>query len=183
MTTRERLYTVEDLEKLPDDDKRYELDQGVLIEMPPPKREHGLVFAELLALIHNHVRANDLGQVVGETGYQLSENPDTVRAPDIAFTAKARVTPRTGEYDRTAPDLAVEIASPGNTADELNQKVVQYFEAGVRQVWVLYPRTRLIYVYTSARRVTILGEEDTLSSGDVLPGFTVTVRDIFTVLD
>jgi Uma2 family endonuclease len=183
MAVQEKLYTVQDLEKLPDDGKHYELDRGTLIKMPPTKREHGLVLAEILALIRNHTKAHDLGQVTGEIGYRLSENPDTVRAPDISFTSKARVTPFTGEYDRVAPDLAVETASPGNTADDMNLKVAQYFEAGVKQVWVFYPKTRTIHVYTSARSVAILGEGDTLDGGDVLPGFSVKVREIFSVLE
>jgi Uma2 family endonuclease len=183
MVAQEKLYTAKDLERLRDDDNHYELDRGALITMPPTKREHGLVQAETLALIRNHVKAYDLGQVTGEIGFLLSENPDTVRAPDISFTSKARITARTGEYDRVAPDLAVEIASPGNTADDMYQNIVQYFEAGVRRVWVFYPKTRTVHVYTSARTVAILGEGDTLDGGDVLPGFNVKVRDIFVVLD
>src|SRR5262249_14150410 len=125
----------------------------------------------------------DLGQVVAEIGYQLSENPDTVRAPDVSFMAKARVTPRTSDYDKTAPDLAVEVASPGNTASDLNEKISEYFEAGGRQVWVFYPKTRTIYLYTSHLKVKILSGDDTLDGGEVLPGFRVKVADIFAVLD
>jgi Uma2 family endonuclease len=183
MVVHEKLYTAKDLEKLPDDGNHYELDRGVLIEMPPTKREHGLVQAKVLALIYNHVDTHDLGQVTGEIGFLLAENPDIVRAPDISFTSKARATPRTGEYDRVAPDLAVEIASPGNTADDMYQKIVQYFEAGVRQVWVFYSKTRTVHVYTSSRTVAILGDSDMLDGGDVLPGFSVKVGDIFSVLD
>jgi len=183
MVAQEKLYTVADLDALPDDDKRYELDRGRLIVMPPPKPEHGLVVSRMDRFIGNHVDANHLGRVLAESGYQLSSHPDTVRAPDISFTSNARLQPLTGEYLQVAPDLAVEVASPGNTVDDMNQKIEQYFAAGVRLVWVLYPKTRTIYVYTSARKVTILGLEDTLEGGDVLPGFAVSVREIFAVLD
>lgn len=183
MAIQDRPYTTEDLSALPDDGRRYELDRGMLIVMPPPKREHGLVLLEISSLIRNHVRAHDLGQVVAEIGYQLSENPDTVRAPDVSFTSKAHLTPRTADYDRTAPDLAVEVASPGNSASDLNEKISQYFQAGVRQVWVLYPGTRTIYIYTSPVKVAILSGEDTLDGKDVLAGFRAKVADIFAVLD
>lgn len=182
MATQERLYTAEDLMALPDDDNRYELDEGTLIVMPPPKREHGLVVLEISALIRNHVRASDLGEVVAEIGYLLRENPDTVRAPDVSFTAKARVVPRTDEYDRVPPDLAVEVASPGNTTEDMIEKIEQFFDAGVRQVWVLYPKRRVVYVYISRDDVKILRGEVVLQGGDILPGFEVKVSDIFMVL-
>ena|SRR5258707_7724329 len=138
MAPQERLFSAEDLLALPDDGKRYELDRGQLIVMPPAKREHGLVVLEISRLVGNHVRANDLGQVSAEIGYLLTEDPDTVRAPDVSFTSKARVTPLTGEYDHIPPDLAIEVASPGNTTSDMIEKVEQYFEAGVKRVWVMY---------------------------------------------
>ncbi len=183
MATQERLYTAEDLLALPDNGKRYELDRGRLIVMPPPKREHGLIAMEIGRLIANYVKANNLGIVSTEIGYQLSENPDTVRAPDVSFTSKARVVPAKGEYDRVAPDLAIEVISPSNTQDEIQQKVIQYFRAGTRLVWAFFPKSRSVYVYRSAHEVTILGVEDTLDGGDVLPGFHVEVGEIFSVLD
>src|SRR5258708_5125038 len=183
MVAQEKLYTVADLDALPDDDKRYELDRGRLIVMPPPKPEHGLLVLRIGRFIGDHVDTHHLGIVTAESGYRLSHNPDTVRAPDVSFTSTARLTPLTGAYPQVAPDLAVEVASPGNAVDDMNQKIEQYFAAGVRQVWVLYAKTRTIYVYTSARKVTILGIEDTLDGGDVLPGFAVSVREIFAVLD
>src|SRR5260370_15576065 len=156
MIAQEKLYTVADLDALPDDDRRYELDRGRLIVMQPPKPEHGALVMEIGGFIRDHVRPNHLGRVTAESGYRLSENPDTVRAPDVSFTSNARLTPLSGAYPQVAPDLAVEVASPGNTVDDMNQKIEQYFAAGVRQVWVLYAKTRTIYVYTSARTVTIL---------------------------
>jgi Uma2 family endonuclease len=182
MAVQERLYTAADLTILPDDGRRYELDRGRLIIMPPPKREHGLVVLEIAALVRNHVRANDLGEVVAEIGCLLTENPDTVRAPDVSVTAKARVTPVVDDYDRVPPDLAIEVASPGNTTSDMIEKIEQFFEAGVRQVWVFYPRRRVVYVYTSPDTVSILRDEAVLDGGDVLPGLAVRVRDVFAVL-
>ncbi len=182
MAVHERLYTASDLKALPDDGRRYELDRGRLIVMPPPKREHGLVVLEIAALVRNHVRAHDLGQVSAEIGYLLGKDPDTVRAPDVSFTAQARVAPLKDEYDHVPPDLAIEVASPGNTTSDMIEKIEEFFEAGVRQVWVLYPRRRVIYVYTAPDNVSILRDEAMLQGGDVLPGFAVSVRDIFAVL-
>lgn len=181
MTVQERLYTAADLDMLPDD-RRYELNQGRLIVTPPPKREHGLIMLEVARRVGNHVQENDLGGVVVETGYLLAEAPDTVRAPDIAFTSKARIPPLTDDYDRVPPDLVIEVASPGNTTSDMIEKIEQYFEAGVRQVWVFYPKRQVIYLYTSPDDVKILRGDAVLSGGDVLPGFEVTVSDNFAVL-
>jgi Uma2 family endonuclease len=183
MSIQEKLYTTADLANILDDDRRYELDEGELIVMPPPQLEHAAVVNWLAYLITGFVFTNKLGIVWSETGYQLRENPDTVRAPDVSFTSKERLKPRSGTYQKIAPDLAIEVASPGNTASDMNKKVSQYFEAGVRLVWLLYIATRQIYVYTSPTTVKILGIEDTLDGGEVLPGFSVTVREIFSVLE
>jgi Uma2 family endonuclease len=183
MATEARLYTVVDLEALPDDGNRYELDRGMLITMPPPKREHGLIVNQIAYLVTGHVEANDLGEVAAEIGYQLEQNPDTVRAPEVSFTATARLKIISGEYEQTPPDLAVEVASPGNTVSDMNEKIEQYFAAGVRLVWLFFPKTRKIHVYNAANKITVLGEEDFLDGGDVLPGFRVSVHEIFKPLD
>jgi Uma2 family endonuclease len=183
MTTAERLYTVADLQTLPDDGKRYELVRGVLIEMPPPGQEHGLVTSEIVRLIGNHVRANDLGRVFTESGYLLSEDPDTVRAPNISFIAKSRLPSLKETYARIAPDLVVEVMSPGNSLDDMNEKIARYFEAGAQRVWLFFPKTRMIYDYHSAKDIKVLDGDDLLDGGDILPGFSVKVSDIFKVLD
>src|SRR5258708_32109357 len=99
MVVQERLYTAKDLEKLPDDGNRYELNRGELIVMPPAKKEHGLVVSQANRLLGNHVVEKDLGEVVAEIGYLLERDPDTVRAPDISFISKARMAPLTVEYE------------------------------------------------------------------------------------
>jgi Uma2 family endonuclease len=173
------LLTAADLEKLAEDGKRYELVRGVLITMPPSKPEHGEVLILLAIFLGAHVMKNDLGRVVGDSGFLLTTNPDTVRAPDIAFTQKARVRPTSGRYDSIAPDLAVEIASPRNTAADIAEKIDEYFAFGVRLVWVVYAKTRKVYVYTSPKTVTILGMGDTLDGDSVVPGFTLPLADLF----
>ncbi len=186
MAIQDKLYTADDLLKLSaaDDSKRYELDRGVLIEMAPTGETHGILVNEIAYVITTFVRAGNWGRVTAaETGFLLSENPAIVRAPDIAFTSRDRLQPRTDKYPRVAPDLAVEVISPGDSQPEIHEKVVEYFRAGTRLVWVVYPRSRAIYVYHAPTQITVLGVEDTLDGGDVLPGFTVKIGNLFAVLD
>ncbi len=179
MNIQERLFTAEDLETLPDDGNQYELSRGELIVMPPPTRTHALVVMRISALLHAYVEAHDLGEVIAEAGYYLAQSPDTVRAPDVSFTAKGRIPPLTGKYDKIPPDLAVEVASPGNTTSDMLDKIEQYFEAGVHEVWVLYPNRRVIYVYKSPDTVNILRGEAKLDGGEVLSGFTAKLNEVF----
>src|SRR5215467_2104485 len=181
MATQEKLYTADDLWELSqDENKHFELIRGVLVEMSPANELHGELTLEIGALIRNCVRANDLGRVyAAETGFELFKDPDTVLAPDVAFISKARVKPRTEKFGAVAPDLVVEVVSPSNSKSELHEKIQLYFEAGTRRVWVIYPRARTVYVYRSAKDVTILDINDTLEGEDVLPGFSVRLRDLF----
>ena len=185
MDVHEKLYTADDLLNMPQDDgKRYELIKGVLIVMSPANETHGEVAMEFGRLIANHVRAHKLGRVyTAETGFELFRDPDTVLAPDVAFVSKARLKPRTDKFAALAPDLAVEVVSPSNTKQEMHEKIALYFQAGTRQVWIVYPKSRAIYVYRAEDDVTILKRDGTLDGGDVLPGFSVKVADIFAVLD
>ncbi len=179
MTTQERLITRHDLERLPDDGRRFELVRGELIEMPPTKRQHGFLMIRLIKLLSIHVDDHDLGELIDNSGYLLAEDPDTVRAPDIAFTRKARLTPMTDEYERTVPDLAIEIVSPSNSAADLQDKVQQYFEAGVQQVWLFFPKRESVHIYRSPKDVIVLDVNDTLDGGALLPGFALKVSDVF----
>jgi Uma2 family endonuclease len=178
-----RLYTLAEFEALPDDGNKYELDRGELITMPPPKREHGLVVVKIARVVGNFAEEHDLGEVVSEVGYLLSEDPAVVRAPDVAFTSKARLTPPDGQYDKVAPDLVIEVASPSNTADEFQLKIEQYFAAGTRRAWLFYSNVRAVYDYEAPDKVTILRGDAVLRVGDVLPGFEVVISAIFAVLD
>ncbi len=180
MAVQEKLYTADDLWEMSRDGKRRELVKGVIVEMSPTGDVHSVVAAQLVRLIGNYVDAHDLGEVAGtDGGFLLATNPDIVRAPDVAFISKDRLVPMTGRYYTIAPDLAVEVMSPGDTASEIRDKVIEYFQAGTRLVWVVYPRSQVVDVYAAADRVTILNIEGVLSGGDVLPGFTLPVRDVF----
>ncbi len=184
MVDHQRLYTADDLAALPADGSRYALVHGALITMPPTGDIHGEITLALSLLIGNFVRANRLGRIyAAETGFKLTSNPDTVLAADFAFITQARVVPREGGFLPIAPDLAVEVASPSNTRLELQEKIALYFRAGTRQVWIVYPRARSVYVYMAEDQVTIYSAKGVISGGDLLPNFSLPVAQIFAVLD
>ena len=182
MSTATQLLTVEDLLRMPDDGYRYELVKGELLRMPPAGNIHGKRTMRLGWRLAQQVEANDLGIVfAAETGFRLASDPDTVRAPDVAFVIKTRVE-EVGEFEGFwpgAPDLAVEVISPGDSYTEVEEKVEEYLQAGARAVWVVDPRRRTITVYRSLADITILTENDTLEGGDLIPGFSCGVAEVF----
>jgi Uma2 family endonuclease len=183
MTVQERVFTAEDLLRLPRGGKRYALLAGQIIEMTPTGEMHGLITAEITYRLTAFVRQHDLGRVYGaETGFKLSENPDTVYGIDAAFIAKARVKPVREGYIEGAPDLAVEVVSPGNTSIEMHEKIHAYFVAGAQLVWVIYPKARTIYVYHTEDDIKVRHETDSLDGGAVLPGLSLSIADLFAVL-
>jgi Uma2 family endonuclease len=178
------LVTADELLMMPDDGFRYELVKGELKRMPPTGRQHGSVTMELAAPLHRYVKLNKLGQVyAAETGFKLESDPDTVRAPDIAFVSAERIEAagRVQGYGEGAPDLAVEVLSPGNTKREMAEKVEEYFAAGARLVWVVNPKSKTVTVYRSLTDVDMLTEKDMLEGGEVVPGFQIPVAEIFAI--
>jgi len=182
MSTATELLTADDLLRKPHDGYRYELVKGELIQMPPAGNIHGKRTMRLGWRLARHVEANDLGVVfAAETGFMLATDPDTVRAPDVAFVTKTRIE-EVGEFEGFwpgAPDLAVEVISPGDSYTEVEEKVEEYLNAGVRAVWVVNPRRRTITIYRSLTDITILTENDTLDGGDIIPGFSCRVAEVF----
>lgn len=172
------LLTGEDLLRMPDDGKRYELVRGELVEMSPPGWPHGMYAVRIARLLDEFVEENDLGTVGVESGFYLERDPDTVRGPDAWFIRKERFDPDTAAvgYGEIVPDLAVEIVSPGDTYTEVAEKVEEYLQAGVRLVWVVDPKRRTVTLYPGANT---LKEEDLLPGGEVLPGFAVPVSRLF----
>lgn len=182
MAVSAKLMTADELLMLPDDGKRYELIEGVLNKMSPAGMAHGLVAMRAGAILFNFVHQRELGEVfAAETGFVVSTDPDTVRAPDAAFVAADRLPP--GDfppgYLRLTPDLVVEVVSPSDTASELQSKVCTWLDAGCRLVWVVYPATQSVTVYQSREDVRVLGEEDALDGNPVFEGFSAEVRDLF----
>ena len=187
MAIQERYISAEafwEIAHLPENaDKHLELIEGVIYEMPPAGLEHGTDAGNFFGFIWTYVRQHDLGLVTAaETGYIVhtdANGKNTILAPDVGFIAKARMTAEPSKkYAPLAPDLAVEMVSPNDTAAEIHAKVNQYLQYGTRAVWVAYPQTRTVVVHTRAGAQT-LSEADTLDGGDILPGFALAVREIF----
>lgn len=177
----DRLYTLEEYERLPEEEGRVELVRGRLVREPPATFDHGSLTVEIGARIHRYLRENPIGVVVAEVGYVLSRSPPTVRGPDVSFVARERVPPdaETIGFPHMVPDLAVEIVSPSNTAEELQDRVADLLEAGARLVWVIYPSRRQAVAYRSREEARILTEADALDGGEVLPGLVVPLAELF----
>ncbi len=174
--------TAAELLAMPSDDLRHELVKGELLTMAPAGFEHGSLGLGLAARMKMHAIERDLGDILNsDTGFYLSRNPDTVRAPDVAFVKKSRVpSPKPKGFFEGAPDLAVEVISPGDTLQEVEDKVGDYLDAGAHSVWTLNPRRRTVTAYSHDGTFKILHENDSLDGGDVFPGFSVRVGDLFT---
>jgi Uma2 family endonuclease len=167
---------------LPKEEMRCELVRGELRQMAPAGFEHGIVIARLTWRLGQHVETHQLGVVCGaETGFKISHNPDTVRAQDIAFVSSERLAQLgiTKKYWAGAPDLAVEVLSPGDTVEEVGEKVEDWLAAGTRVVWIVSSKLRNVTVYRSLTSIAVLSEKDELDGQDVVPGFRCRVAEIF----
>jgi len=180
-TTHTRLLSADDLWRMPDDGNRHELIRGELIVMTPASGDHGRIAMKLAFALELHARARQLGDVLAaETGFLLSRNPDTVRAPDAAFISKGRI-PADGlpRFVPFAPDIAVEVLSPGDAQVEVEEKTEQWLQAGTAMVWVVNPRGRTITIHRKGRDPRVLRQNDTLDGEDICPGFSLRVAEIF----
>lgn len=177
-----QLMTAEDLWKLPRNGNTYDLVRGELRTVSPAGFEHGFVGNKLGYYLTHFVLTHELGVVLGaETGFLLEQNPDTVRGPDNAFVGKERFEKigMTPKYFPAAPDLAVEIVSPHDSFEEVEEKVNQYLSAGTSLVWVVVPKTKRVYIYHMDKPVVVLSKNDVLDGLDVVPAFQTQVGQIF----
>lgn len=178
MATR-ALLTVEDFVRLPESigeqDVRYELVEGELITVSPGMLPHNLVRDKSLIVLRPFVDNRKLGVVVAEQAFHLFEG--TIRVPDVAFVRSGREV-ATDRPIEGAPDLAVEVASPSNTPREIDRRTSDYFAAGCRRVWVVYPEDREVYIHGLAG-VTQRRDNDLLEDTELLPGFSVSVSELF----
>ena len=176
------LITADELLQMKDDNFRYELVRGELIKMSPAGHQHGRIALNFTTPLDQFVRANQLGAVyAAETGFKLAEDPDVVRAPDAAFIRRERVKEvgQTGGFWPGAPDLAAEVVSPGDTYAEVQDKIADWLDAGTRLVVVVNPNTQTVALYRSRSDIRILTIDDVLDGGEVVPNWTLPVRDIF----
>ena len=182
MSAEVQVMTADELLALPRGQFRYELINGELITMSPAGHTHGRIIIRLTVPLAQHVKQNGLGEVyAAETGFKLKSNPDTVRAPDIAFITRERVKDvgETKGYWPGAPDLAVEVLSPDDRVSDVEQKISEWLEAGSKQVWVVSPKMQTVTVYRSTTDIEVLAENETLGGGDVVPGFKFPISEIF----
>ncbi len=183
-TTKPQLLTADDLLRLHSEGVKGELIMGVLHKKVSSGLEHGQIVLNLGSPLHQFVRAGRLGRVFGsDTGIQLEHDPDTVREPDVAFISAERMPldVRERRYAQVVPDLVVEIVSPNDRPVPVFDKAQMWLRHGVRLVWLTDPEARTITALPQSGPTRTFTEADTLDGGDVLPGFTCAVRDIFEV--
>lgn len=174
------LKTAEDLARFAEPGKTAELVRGLLIVREPPSTRHGDRAARLTVRLGAFVEREGLGKVFAQdTGFQIESDPDTVRAPDLAFVARDRLAAIEEEgYGALAPDLVVEILSASDRPGTVLDKVGQWLNAGVRLVWVIDPARRLARVYRADGTVSIIEPDAHLDGEDVLPRFRCALSEI-----
>jgi Uma2 family endonuclease len=158
----------------------WELVDGEPIELSPAAGRSGWISANVVVLLANHVRPGRLGWVFSaETGFVLFNDRQTVRSPDAAVVLRDRLVAPPDNFVPLAPDLAVEVLSPSDRMVDAMSKITMYLQAGVRLVWLVDPETLTVTVFRQDAAPKSIGEGDTLDGGDVLPGFSVPVAEIF----
>ena len=155
----------------------YEYVQGELIQMPATSVEHGLIGANVFLLLGPYVHEHHLGAVFfAETGFRVG---DRVLKPDIAFLSTGNIPTERRKASPVPPDLAVEVVSPTDMFDRVEEKAFAYLEAGTQMVWVIAPRSKTVMVYRSETDIKLLTHTDTLSGEDVVKGFSCEVASLF----
>ena len=169
---------------MPDNGSRYELVEGDLRKMAPAGDVHGYLALRIASRLERHVDANNLGKTyAAETGFKLSSNPDTVRAPDAAFASRERVE-KAGKvkgYWPGAPDLVAEVVSPNDTHSEVIGEALAWLEAGSRMVLVVDPDKITVTVYRSREEIRVLTADagEIIDGSDVVPGWKLPVAELF----
>jgi len=172
----------EDLPDLTEVEGRCELVEGSILREPPPGQSHGSVAGTILVHVGRFVLERGLGKIyAAETGFVLARAPDTVRCPDAAFVSNERLAAAVGHgpYFEGAPDLAIEVLSPGNKTREIARKLRGYLAAGGRAVWVVDSVRRTVTVHLAGQVPRTVGPEGFLDGAPVLPGFRVRVSELF----
>jgi Uma2 family endonuclease len=161
--------------------KSTELVRGQLIVREPPGTYHGQISARLLIELGTYVKTHQLGEVFGQdTGFKIESNPDTVRAPDVAFITRDRLplVTRRG-YSALAPDLIAEVLSPDDRPGQVTENIGEWLRAGVRLAWVLDPEQRTARLHRPDGSVSLIEPDGALDGESVLPGFRCALADLY----
>ena len=182
MTTVDRqLLTASAYWSLPENGLQRALVRGEVYETMPPGGRHGLVAAILSMLLRLWAKNGPHGCVGVESGFLLTRNPDTVRGPDVFYIRADRI-PSTGipeGFWMIHPDVAVEVVSPNETAEDVREKVRDYLTAGTPLVWVIYPRTQEVVAHTPDGLARTYSRDEILDAPTILPDFTCAVNTLF----
>ena len=168
--------------RTPNDGLRRELVRGEVRTTAPAGSAHGRISINLAWSLADHVKSQDLGVVfAAETGFKISSDPDTVRAPAAAFVRRERIEAvgETEGYWPGAPDLVVEVVSPNDRFAEVEETVADWLAAGTRVVLIANPRGKTMTVRHSEREAPILSEGETIGGGEAVPGWTLPVADVY----
>jgi len=165
-------------------DNLYEVIDGEKIGLPPMAIFSVWIASEIHGFLRDYARRFPTGRSLSEALFHLPDPVNRDRRPDVAFVSyenwpKDRSVPRFGDAWGVVPDLAVEVVSPNDNAAELERKIGEYFRAGVRQVWKVFPIENIIHVYDGPMAIRPLGKSDVLDGGAVLPGFMLPLADLF----
>ena len=165
-------------------DRWFELERGKIIELPPPKKPHGVVCGNIARILGNYAVATGTGYVTtNDAGYITERTPDSVRGPDVAFWNDAVVVAGgDAEYTETPPVVAVEILSPDDRINRVNRKIAEYINSGVQEVWIVDSAARDLAIHRADTAPRFLAEQDELDGGATLPGFHCSVADLFHAL-
>jgi Uma2 family endonuclease len=160
---------------------RWELVDGRVVEMSPTKKRHGRILMRLGRRLEEHVQRHQLGEIyAGDVGFILRRNPDTVRAPDLAFIRRERLPAVEEEtFSSVMPDLAIEILSPSDRWGAVEQKIAEYLSAGVASVWAVDPSREELRVYRPGQVSVTLGKDDQIEDPALLPGLKLQVAALF----
>ena len=183
--TQNKPITADELLFMPDTKQGCELVRGKIIRYMPTGILHGIISAQIGQILSSFVRENNLGIILAaETGFYIFQTPDTVRAPDASFIGNEKLAKHniTEKFFPDAPDLAVEVVSPGDRKKDIEDKIKDYLTAGVGLVWIIYPQNRIVAVYRQTNLVSILREDDELDGENILPNFRLSLSELFSNL-
>ena len=181
-TAKNKLLTAEDLLRLHSQGFKGELIDGVFVETVAVGMRHSFIAGNIMSPMHAYVRRNRMGRVGGtDGGVLIQRNPDTVREPDIFFVSASRLPleDHSEGYLEVAPELVIEIVSPNDTRQSVNDKTTMWLSHGVLMVMEVYPAERAVMVHRPGVPAVTLTGDDELEGGDVLPGFTLPLSEIF----